>query len=103
MGTGKSTIGRLLSKKLDFQFVDTDELISQREGACIPDIFLKQGEEYFRDLESLIIERLMKEDKLVVSTGGGAVLRAKNLRLLKENGIVISLMASIETLIRRMD
>ncbi len=88
-GCGKSTIGRYLSDKLNMDMVDTDELIVKREGRQIPDIFSSKGEEYFRDIESEIIKEVSAKNGILISTGGGAVLREENVRALKSNGIVV--------------
>jgi len=103
MGTGKTETGRILAGYLDRQFIDTDQLVEKAAGLKIPLIFEKHGEEYFRDLESKVLSSLAdyKSGNLVVATGGGAVLRAENRRLLKELGLVFLLRASAEEIYRR--
>lgn len=101
MGTGKSTVGILLAKKLGRKFIDTDAVIVDREGRSISDIFAHNGEEYFRRVECEVIESLSKLSNCVISTGGGTVLRAKNIENLKKNGIVINLSASVDTIYKR--
>ena len=85
-GAGKSTVGRLLSERLGRKFVDTDALIEEHAGKSITEIFENHGEEYFRDLESSVIAEVSGMCGAVISVGGGAVLRGKNLSALKENG-----------------
>jgi shikimate kinase len=102
MGTGKTTIGRALAAKLKMPQVDLDEEIVRHEGEPIPVIFEQKGEQYFRDLESTLLLRLMSEEGKVVTTGGGAVLRPENVRAMLENGTVVALTASEEELVRRL-
>ena len=78
-GSGKSTIGRILSKKLNYKFFDTDENIEDEAKSKINDIFTHKGEEYFRELETRILSKLIKIDKVVISTGGGIILKNKNI------------------------
>lgn len=104
MGSGKTTVGRLLAKELGFDFADTDEMIVSREGRRIPEIFEKDGEPYFRMLENVLIKDLL-EKKLsdtVFSTGGGLPVREENRPLLKELGRVIYLKADAHTLYERV-
>ena len=96
-GSGKSTLGRLLSEKLGREFIDTDSMIEEKYGN-IPDIFAKHGEEYFRYLESdAVFEASIKQGK-VIATGGGAVLREENRRYLHHNGKIIFLNRDINAL-----
>ncbi|MFW5984943.1 MAG: shikimate kinase [Halanaerobiaceae bacterium] len=102
MGTGKSTIGKLLAKKMGSFFLETDKLIEEKEGRKIAQIFSRDGEEYFRDLESKILEEALSDSRqFVLSTGGGIVLSARNRKLLKEATFPILLEASPETIYRR--
>ena len=80
-GSGKSTIGKQLSKKLKYSFFDTDEEIEKKEKTNIKNIFSKMGEDYFRSVESTIFNELMNKNKIVISTGGGLII--KNLKKLK--------------------
>lgn len=84
--SGKTTLGKILAKKLGRRFVDTDELIVEKIGMEIKDYFALYGEEKFRDVESEIIASLASENSLVIATGGGAVLRKENISALKYNG-----------------
>jgi len=98
MGVGKTTIGKLLAKRLKKQFVDLDEEIEARAGAGIPWIFDVEGETGFRRRESDLLLEYSHGADMVVSTGGGIVLREENRRLLKASGVVIFLNASAEQL-----
>ena len=78
-GSGKSTIGRILSKKLNYKFFDTDENIEDEAKSKINDIFTHKGEAYFRELETRVLSKLIKINKVVISTGGGIILKNKNI------------------------
>lgn len=101
MGTGKSTVGRMLAEHLEWQFFDTDELIEKEVGVTISEIFARKGEPYFRDLETKTVKLLSMLDKSVIACGGGAVLRAENMEELEKNGIVVCLTASPEKILER--
>ena len=101
MGCGKTTVSLVLSKLLGWERVDTDECIVSRYGN-ISDIFEKQGEGYFREVETQITAELAQKDNLVISTGGGLVLKEKNVQLLQEKGVIVYLRASIPTLVKRL-
>lgn len=90
-GSGKSTIGRRLAKDLEREFVDTDDLIEQRTQLPLAEVFQICGESYFRLLESEVVEELSRTNGKVIATGGGAVLRRRNILALKRNGIVFFL------------
>lgn len=96
MGCGKSTCGRLLSQHLNRELVDMDTVIQQREGRSISDIFATQGEDYFRDLETALAQELSQQDGLVISTGGGVILRPENVEALRKNSMVVWLNRSAE-------
>ena len=78
-GSGKSTIGRILSKNLNYKFFDTDENIEDETKTKIKDIFAHQGEAHFRELETRVLSKLIKINKVVISTGGGIILKNKNI------------------------
>lgn len=101
-GTGKSTVGRLLAARLGREFVSTDAEIVKRTNRTIPEIVAQEGWEYFRNLESDICRELADRDKLVIDTGGGAILRTQNVEALKEKGIIFWLTASVETITKRI-
>jgi shikimate kinase len=101
MGVGKSTVGRLLSSRLGFQFLDTDSLIEERCGANIPWIFDVEGEAGFRQREYQALLELQGRASTVVATGGGIVVTPENIPLLKSLGEVFFLTASIDQLVAR--
>lgn len=101
MGAGKSTIGRLLAAELKVPFYDSDRVIEQRTGADIPWIFDVEGESGFRDRESAVLAELAEEPGAVIATGGGIVLRADNARVMRRQGRVCYLTASLEQLVER--
>jgi shikimate kinase len=102
MGSGKSSIGRLLAKHLGWRFADTDRLIVDRSGMEIPGIFATHGEAGFRDLETAALESLGSVTRTVLATGGGAVLRECNRALLRELGFVVALTATEEVIFERV-
>ena len=101
MCSGKSTIGKMLSKRMGFKFIDSDEYIEKKYAMTISDIFAKFGEERFREIESECIKEISEETSAVIATGGGAVLRPKNVESLKKNGVVFYLEVSADTVITR--
>ncbi|RJQ54409.1 MAG: shikimate kinase [Actinobacteria bacterium] len=101
MGSGKSTAGKILADLLEYDFIDTDRVIEERAGRSIPQIFEEQGEERFRQLESLVLESVCAGSRRVISTGGGAVLRQRNFQCLKQSGRVVYLHLSEDELLKR--
>lgn len=101
-GCGKSTVGRELSKRLDWGFIDTDVVIQQRTGMTIRELFSDRAEQGFRDLESQVIAEVAELDRHVISTGGGVVLRSENVDNLRRCGRIVYLTASPEILWRRI-
>lgn len=102
MGSGKTTVGRILARELKVHFADSDQMIEEKEAVTIPDIFKRFGEAYFRELEYKTIRSILKKDNTVVSTGGGAVLNKDLLEYMKYNARVVHLEASVETLWNRI-
>lgn len=104
MGSGKSTVGRLAAKRLGLSFADTDELIEGREKRSIPDIFAKDGESFFRRLETGLLKELSRDglENTLLSTGGGIILAEENRTELKSIGTVIYLRAEADTLYERV-
>ena len=94
MGTGKTSVGRLVADALRFDFLDTDELIEEFTGRSITDIFAKDGEAAFRALEKKVVEQLAEKNKTVISTGGGLPTNPENISKLKANALVVCLWAS---------
>ena len=100
MASGKSVVGKKLSKRLDIDFYDTDEEIVKKTGVTISHIFDIEGEDKFRSREMNIFSDLIKKDDCVISTGGGIVLKQENRELLKK-GTVLYLKTSIQTQLER--
>lgn len=101
-GSGKSTVGRQLARRLALPFVDSDHVIEQRLGCPIRQYFEREGEAAFRDVEEAVIDELSLAERGVLSTGGGAVLREANRRHLRERGLVVYLKSSPDDLFRRL-
>ncbi|MDI6731601.1 MAG: shikimate kinase [Candidatus Margulisbacteria bacterium] len=102
MGSGKSAAGYLLAEKLRMQYLDCDALIAQAEKMSITDIFAKKGEKYFRDLETEVIKTLADYDNFVIAAGGGMVLRAENVKMLKAIGPLVLLWAEPDAIYSRV-
>ena len=94
MGTGKSSVGRLLAQHLHFKFVDTDEMIESLAGRSISQIFAQAGEDVFRGIERQVVAELAKAQRTVISTGGGLAANTENLTSLKTHALVVCLWAS---------
>ena len=101
MGTGKTMVGKKLAKRLKMSYLDTDELIENREKAKICRIFQEKREDYFRRVETEIIKEVSGFDNCVISTGGGAILKKENLAALKRKGVIICLWADEEVILER--
>ena len=101
MGTGKTEVGKELSRMLDMKLIDVDTEIEAGQGMKIADIFGTFGEQHFRDVESEMIRKMAAMENVIISTGGGAVLREENMSVLREKGIVFCLRAGPETILRR--
>ena len=102
MGSGKSTIASYLAENYGMEIIDMDQLIVEREGMAIPDIFAQKGELYFRDVETSLLIEIQGEQNKVVSCGGGVVLREKNIQAMKKSGQVVLLNAKPETILERV-
>lgn len=100
MGTGKTTIGRQLARRLGKQFIDTDRQIEQLEGRSVADIFATAGEAYFRSVERRVVAQVVKMDA-VVATGGGAIVDPVNLEQMRAAGPIICLSADIDVILQR--
>jgi shikimate kinase len=101
-GSGKSTVGRQLARRLFFSFVDSDHVIEQRLGCSIRGFFEREGEERFRDIEENVIDELSQNGDCVLSTGGGAVLRPSNREHLHSRSRVVYLRSAPEEVFRRL-
>lgn len=102
MGTGKSTISAKLREKTRMEEVDMDAAIVERENCSINEIFQNQGEAYFRQVETDVLKELLTEDHRIISCGGGAVVKEENVKMMKDNGSVILLTATAQTVFDRV-
>lgn len=103
MGSGKTTVGKLLANELGFLFIDIDKIIEYTTGLEIKDIFEKYGEEYFRDIEEKTIKKIYAQNKkCVFACGGGAFIRAENIKIIKKNSFVINLKISADEAYKRL-
>ncbi|WP_042271949.1 shikimate kinase [[Clostridium] dakarense] len=102
MGSGKTVVGKKLSKKLKLKFVDMDEEIEIKSNSSVEKIFEEKGEEYFREKESNLLKELLSKENVVISTGGGIIKENKNCELLKKEKCVIFLDANEQTIINNV-
>lgn len=102
MGTGKSTISDYMSTRLALEVIEMDQLIAEREGKSISDIFSVYGEEYFRNLETQLLIELQSRRNVIVSCGGGVAMRERNVEEMKKNGRVVLLTAEPKTILERV-
>lgn len=102
MGSGKSTVASCLAKKYGMEIVEMDQVIVEREGMSISDIFAHKGETYFRDVESQLLTEIQAKQDRVISCGGGVVLREQNVKEMKKCGKVVLLNAKPETILERV-
>ncbi len=103
MGVGKTTIGRQLAKELSLEFVDSDHEIEERAGADISWIFDVEGEDGFRDRETHVLDDLTARSNVLISTGGGSVLRDVNREMLSSRGTVVMLDTTVELQLKRTE
>lgn len=101
MGSGKTTVGRALAKRLHKRFIDSDHEIEARTGVSIPVIFELEGEQSFRQREADVIRELTTLDDIVLATGGGAILNPASREYLKSRGTVIYLQATVNQILQR--
>lgn len=101
MGTGKTEVGKELSRLLDMKLIDVDTEIEKSRKLTINDIFKKFGEPRFREIETEMIKNLSEKKNIIISTGGGAVLKQENTDALRKNGVIVCLTASPETILKR--
>lgn len=102
MGSGKSTVGRILADKLGFKFIDLDRIIEIDQGKRIKDIFRLNGEKYFRDIETKVVEKTYKNKECVFACGGGIVERRQNIYIIKRSGVVVYLKISAGDALKRL-
>ena len=101
-GTGKSTVGKLLARELRRHLVSTDVEIVRRANLSIPEIVQQFGWDHFRDLESAVCRDVAARDRVIIDTGGGAILRPENVEALRRTGRLVWLTATVETITRRI-
>jgi shikimate kinase len=102
MGTGKSTVGKILAEEFKMKFVDTDLLVEEMTGRTISSIFEESSEEDFRRFETEVLRRITEDKGMIVSTGGGIVVTRGNLELMKNSGFVFTLIADANTIHERL-
>ncbi len=102
MGAGKTSVGRALARRLDWQFADIDELIEKHEHASVADIFAKHGEPYFRGVERAVLAEQVPTRHMVVATGGGTFVDPQNRAVIKSDGVAVWLDAPLERVIARI-
>jgi shikimate kinase len=102
MGTGKSTVGRIIAKRLDRTFIDTDEVIAQQVGISIPEIFARDGEKGFRLMERQLCRYLGAHGGLVIATGGGTLVDDGNREIMLASGFVVCLNATPQAIVQRL-
>lgn len=102
MGTGKSVTGQIVASRLHREFIDMDQVIEERAGKPIAEIFADEGEAHFRALERALVQELSQRENLVIATGGGVVLNPDNIADFSRTGTVICLHADPEVILRRV-
>jgi len=102
MGAGKTTVGRILARRLGYRYCDADKVIETIAGKPVTEIFSGHGEEHFRRLESDTLRNLAGKEMQVVATGGGAVTREENMRAMKEGGVTVYLRAPMSAIWERV-
>ena len=102
MGSGKSTIGNIMAKKLNREFQDSDHFIEKRTGVDIARIFDVEGETGFRDRETLALKTLLSQNNQVIATGGGSIMREENQALLRSKGYIVFLDTSVNQQLQRL-
>jgi shikimate kinase len=103
MGTGKTVTGRVLAEQTGLELLDMDSIIEERAGRPISDIFATEGEAAFRAMERELAQELSQREGLIISTGGGIVLNPDNLADFEQNGLIVCLTASPETIFQRLE
>jgi len=101
MGTGKTAVGMELERLLNMKLIDVDTEIEKSEKITINEIFKQFGEPRFREIETEMIRKLSYQKNVVISTGGGAVLKQENMEILRQNGVIVCLIATPETILNR--
>ncbi|MEW6416792.1 MAG: shikimate kinase [Nitrospirota bacterium] len=101
MGTGKTEVGKELSRLLNMKLIDVDTEIEKSKNRTINEIFKQFGEPRFREIETEMIRKLSEDKNCIISTGGGVVLKQENMDILRRNGVIVCLMATPETILKR--
>ena len=102
-GCGKSSLSRLLSKKMNWEVYDTDEIIEKEAKQNIAEMFQKYGEEYFRSLENKVLKNIVQNNQAIISTGGGIILKKENRDIIKQNGISIFIDRKAEIILENIN
>ena len=102
MGTGKSTVAASMAKQYGMEVLEMDQMIVDREGMSISDIFAEHGEEYFRNVETKLLLEIQTQENKIVSCGGGVVLRKQNVEEMHKGGSIVLLSAKPETILERV-
>lgn len=103
MGCGKTTLGKLIAKKYNMEFLDIDEFIEIKEGKKINEIFKEKSKKYFREIEKKVLKDIIKKDNIVISTGGGIILDQENINILKEHTHVFFINRDIKDIYKDID
>jgi shikimate kinase len=103
MGSGKSTVGRLVAERLELKFVDLDERIEEHEGQTVQEIFRDSGEQRFREIEAEALRRVSTGSRKVVAVGGGTYANPENRNLIGRTGTAVYLEAALETILKRVE
>jgi len=103
MGSGKTTVGKIIAERLSREFIDTDSLIEEATGIPIVRLFSERSEAYFRSLEKDVISSITSRRSLVIATGGGMAACDENFRMLDDHGVLICLCASTDTILARLN
>jgi shikimate kinase len=101
-GSGKTTVGSILARKLGRELVEMDELIAQKAGMSIPEIVTRHGWAKFRDIEAELTPAVSRRNNAIISAGGGVVTRENNIKKLKKSGVLVWLNASVDSLLERI-
>jgi shikimate kinase len=103
MGCGKTTLGKLIAKKYNMEFLDIDECIEIKEGKKINEIFKEKSKKYFREIEKKVLKDIIKKDNIVISSGGGIILDQENINILKEHTHVFFINRDIKDIYKDID
>lgn len=102
MGTGKTTVGKILAQRLGYRFMDTDSMIEKRTGMTVSDMFDHHGEQFFRDQEKQLVKEIAEQQGWVIATGGGLVMQSPNVETLNRCGWILCLTASPDEILDRI-